>query len=76
MTRELPNQPGYFAERLKEIDEAEDGICKQCSEDMDWLIARVKKLTEALNDIIEKEQGLEWPYTTISEDIAVKALEE
>lgn len=35
-------------EKLKEIEEAEDGICKQCSSDMDWLIARVKELETAL----------------------------
>ncbi len=39
------------SERLREIEDPDYDVCKQCSEDIDWLISRVKRFESALKEL-------------------------
>jgi len=61
------------SDRLAEIETTYNELFHDqgiMSDDVAWLIARVKRLTEALEEIYE------WPATTLNQEIARKALED
>jgi len=54
------------SEKIKQIDNREYAYEKRCSCGLDvpWLIARVKKLTEALEKISKQTVDNDWTETT------------